>query len=74
VPPAAPNEFAVHELHVVLRLKPVLCVFSGHIVHWSLRYTYPGWHTHVEAFPLPVFSVVNVSGHAEQLWSPAYCL
>ena len=45
---AAPNELAVHALHVVSLLKPVLCVFSGHIVHWSLLYTYPGWHTHAE--------------------------
>ena len=36
--------------------------------------TYPGAHTHAEAFALPDFSAVNVCGHTVQLWSPAYGL
>jgi hypothetical protein len=36
--------------------------------------TNPGAHTHAEALALPVFSVVRVSGHLEQFWSPAYVL
>jgi len=68
VPPAAPNEFAVHALHVVFMLKPALCVFSGHMTHTcSVESAYPGLQTQEAKFELPVISVVKVSGHTVQL-------
>ena len=74
MPPCVPNEFAVHVVHVCTKLKPVLYKLSEHMPHLLPSNTNPGEHTHAEALALPVFSVVSVSGHLEQLWSPVYGL
>jgi hypothetical protein len=74
VPPASPNEFAVHAVHVGIKLNPILYRLSGQMLHLSPSNANPGADTHAEALALPVCSVVSVAGQAVQLWLPAYVL